>query len=430
MAKIAILANFAEINHGYSLTGIVEDQIEMLAARGHDVDLFVQESFNFETTNERFRLAGIHAALPRTNLVDYVSQADLSDEHAGLAWQIEKLLTPDLTSFDLVITHDWIFTGWNYPYALSVSNIGQSLPDLQWLHWVHSIPSGQRDWWDIKKYGPRHRVVYPNLTDLTRAAEAFRSDRPGQVIAIPHIKDPRSWFDFCPETCALIDQVPGLMAADVVQVLPASTDRLKYKGVEDVIRIFAVMKGAGRSVCLFVANQWATGRGQREDVAGYLHLAENLGLAPGREVVFSSELDEGFQSGLSRRVIRELFLLSNLFVFPTHHESFGLVVPEAALSGVYFAGNRSLSQQLEVAGGAPAGAWFPFGSYESVPAKGGRAWRPEWLKAVALLILREMDNNATIQAKTRARQTLNRDAIYNRYYAPILAEGQVERMAD
>ena len=254
MLKIAILTSFNEMRPGYSLTGIVGDQMTMLGRRGHRVELFVQEGFNRET----YKGPGpVRAVIPFARLADYASKNDVTAEHQKTASDTARVLEEHLAGFDLVFTHDWLLTGWNLPYALGMIQASRDLEGLFWWHWLHSIPSRMRDWWDIKALGPAHRLVYPNKTDVLRAAEQFRGTL-DDVLVIPHIKDLRSWFDFSRETMDFIDRYPAVMSADVVQALPASSDRFAAKGLYEVMKIFSSFKKRGLSICLIVANQWAT----------------------------------------------------------------------------------------------------------------------------------------------------------------------------
>lgn len=416
--KIAILTNHMEMIPGYSLTGIIRDQCIMLSRHGHEVHLFVNEQFN--ENSHPVGLDGLNVTIekkvPFAHLIDYQSQNDLSDDHVKTVVATAKMLKKELADFDFAFTHDWIFQGWFLPYGLGCIKAARELPGCHFMHWVHSVPSGFRDWWQIRHYGLNHTLVYPNETDRLYVAEQYRGAIEN-VRAIHHIKDLRTWFDFCPTTCDIIDKAPALMQAYIVQILPASVDRLSAKRVRETIMIFARLKKMGLQVCMFVANQWATTRTHKESVENYKSLARAEGLDDG-EVVFSSDLAEEYETGLPKRVIRELFQLSNLFIFFTREESFGLVIPEACLAGgVLLVNNGSLQMQREIA--IQSGLYFDMGSNRikhEIPDE------DKYFTDLAKIIWGRMRQNESIVSKLRMRQRYNMDYLYNNEYAPVMAE--------
>jgi glycosyltransferase involved in cell wall biosynthesis len=418
--KIAILTTFTEFSPGYSLTGIVKDQVAMLLKHGNQVDLYVNEQYGGEgeaeihpTGHPDFKLC---KKIPFAHLVDYRSSKAISADHLTTIQQMKELLLQVAPKYDIIFTHDLVFTGWNLPYAIGILQASVDLPQIRFLHWVHSIPSQLFDWWNIQAYGPKHRIVYPNKSDRIRVAEQFRG-LPHQVEVIPHIKDLRTWFDFSAETCEFIDEFPAVMQADIVQILPASVDRLKAKRVDVVIDILAALKRRGFSVCLVVANQWATQTQQKQDVDHYLKVGKRKGMDMMGDLIFTSKWREPkYETGIPKHMLRELFQCSNLFVFPTREESFGLVVPEASLAGgVLMVLNKSLDQQVEISGLTTL--YFDFGAYNrnvNIPNPA------QYVEDIASIILSRMQHNESVLTKTFMRQSYNMDSLYTSYYDPIM----------
>lgn len=436
MKKVAILTSFQEFLPGYSLTGIVKDQIEMLTRYGHEVHLFVSEKYHEkETLNQK---VVVHKAIPFAHLHDFTSKAELENPQfqsregkpAGyfrdLTSKTVENLKRELAGLDIVFTHDFVFIGWNAPYGWACMEVGKELKSLRWMHWIHSVPTGRRDYWDIGQYGRAHKLIYPNMSDRIRVAESFNG-RPEDVRVIPHIKDMRTWGDYDSETCDFISEYPSVMQADVVQVYPSSVDRLEAKRLREVILIFSKIKRMGRSVCLVVANQWATGRQQKQNIETYKKIAFQNGLKPGDEVVFTSdwktterngELRGKYDVGIPKRILRELFQISNLFIFPTKEESFGLVLPEASLSsGCLCVLNQSLQQQLEISGFNAL--YFDFGSFHHEVKISNEE---QYWTDLATLIVGRMGQSESLKTKTFMRQRYNYDSLYRDYYAPIMAD--------
>ena len=415
MSKIAILTNFQEFASGYSLTGIVKDQAKMLSKHGHEVHLFVNSAYNGEEFSEDVTL---RKTIPFSHLIDYKSKLKITADHKMIVNETAVLLEKELADFDFAFTHDFIFTGWFMPYGLACQKASPKLPNLRWLHWIHSVPTAGSDWWNIREYGKHHKIIYPNKTDAIRAAEMYRGTLE-DVRVIHHIKDLRTWFDFKQETQDFITDFPAVMQADVVQIYPASTDRLTSKRVHEVMLIFKEIKAKGFSICLVIANQWATGRQRKEDVNRYRQIASRNGLKVDEEVIFTSEWRPEYATGLPKEIVRELFLCSNLFIFPTREESFGLVAPEAALSGVLMVLNKSLQMQFEVNG--YQGIYFDFGSYHN-------QFKPDnaaaYYKDVAQIILGRMRENEAICSKSFMRQNYNYDRLYEREYSTVMAESK------
>lgn len=417
--RIAILTTFQEFLPGYSLTGIVKDQARMLAEYGHDVHLFVNEQYKGEKFSDEVTL---EKKIPFSHLVDYHSEKEISEHHKEIVQIATNMFIEELSKdYEAVFTHDFVFTGWNLPYGLACIEASKKLDKVRWLHWVHSVPSAGYDWWNIDKFGKKHKIIYPNSTDRLRVAEQYKGTM-DDVRVIPHIKDFRTWGNFHQETIDFLRDYPDVMQADILQIYPSSVDRLKAKRLREVILIFSKLKKMGFKVCLVVANQWATGRQQKEDINEYRKIAVRNGLQPWQEIIFTSDWQNGkYDVGIPGYMVEELFRLSNLFIFPTREESFGLVMPEAALSGgCLMVLNKSLQMQIEVSG--YNALYFDFGSFHCHVQHENE---DKLFTDIAHIVVGRMIENEAVQLKTFCRKKYNWDNLYKNYYAPILAESKI-----
>lgn len=423
--NVAILTNFHEFHPGYSLTGIVFDQVLMLLRKGHNVHLFVSEKYNpqydyrFDLIPDKYASSLVfQAVVPVGDLVDYQTMINWKPEHQKLSAETGYVLDYYFEEYkiDIAFTHDWIFTGWNLPYAGGVRYTSIRHPKVAWLHWVHSVPSVLRDWWKLDLYGEQHRIVFPNSTDSQTVCEQFRTNR-RKVCVIPHIKDMRTYYEMGEETLQFIDKYPAVMHSDIVQIYPVGSDRLRAKGVHDVINIFGAWKKSGITVFLAIANAWATGRNRKQSLCEFEDIATSAGLEVGRDFVFTSRYDEKYATGIGQRLLRELQLLSNMFIYPTREESFGLVGPEAAFAGTIPVLNRSLQMMSEIFPGISS--MFNFGSFHNQVNEPSFGWE-RYYNAVAMNMWVELKHNPMFIWKTYARQKYNSDYLYNAYYNPFM----------
>lgn len=434
-AKVAIFTNFMDVNPGYSLTGIVIDQARMLLMNGHKVTLFVNEQFNYKF-NEVSGLSDLLEKYKETFLLleatkfakldDYQSSFDLSEEHKDFIEKATKTYLDIFSHFgtpDVIFTHDFIFTGWNLPYAKAIQNLSKKLLKVKWFHWVHSIPSGTRDWWDLSIYGPQHKIIFPNKTDQNYIAQSFKTSIKN-IISIPHIKDIRSWYDMSDAVWEISERFPNLLLADIIQIYPASSDRLHAKQVDILIKMFGFFKKSHSTVFLLIANQWATGLQRKEELNKYIDIGIQYGLEYGVDFIFSSEIKSEYEIGLPKRVIQELQLFQNLFIFPTQAESFGLIGPEAALSGSMVITNRSLTMMKEVMGHYSTS--YDFGSYHQETPQ---VKDDEYLYAVAMNILDLILNDSSLKTKAYVRKRYNMIHLYNFFYAPLIQSFDLDNVS-
>lgn len=405
--KIGILTAFSSLIEHYSLTHVVLNQLRMIKRAGHHPVLIAMDDFR---SSELPSYVETRSVLRSFTKIDYASTADMSAEHQELVGVLIDQVVAAVRDLDAVLTHDIIFTGWHLPIGLATMQAAAQVT-IPWLHWVHSVPGARRDYWTLP---PNSKLVYPNYSDRRRCAESFGIFET-DVAVIPHALDAR---DFLMQTDAarFIANEFKLLETDFVQTMPIPTDRMESKGVDQVVPILGCIKKLGRSVRLVVANSWCTNEVAKRKVDDVRIRARLAGLEDD-EVVFTSRELKHYEAGVPNSVVRDLMLVSNLFICPTKSETFGFTIAEAALCGQLLVLNSDLPALVELAGAKNA-LFFHFGSYQQttfVPNE------DQFNEDVARIIINTFEHDPALKAKKQYQREYSSDRVWQAVEGEIVS---------
>lgn len=416
---VGILTTFYNFDEAFSLCGVVKQQLAALVKHGHHPVLFVLNIFKDEANVPEG--VEVRKILPQLTLEPY-GHGDLSHFEEDVT-KAQAAMEEHMADLDVCLTHDIIFINSYLPYNAAMRRaIDGKLAKVKWLHWMHSGPS-IRPRLDGSPYDflytlPKNsRLVYMNYTDVVRAAEMY-GVFPKDVRTIFNPMDIRELYKFHPLTRELIDR-NDLMAPEFLCVYPLSTTRMDQHGkqLSKVICILGYLKKHGYSVCLVVPNAHANGEKEKQAIEAMYQLAYTQGLER-RELVFTSLHDKQWEHGVPHDVVRDLFTLGNLFIFPSVSENCPLVLLEAMAGKNILVLNYSFPAMRDFAG--ESALYFRFGSLVDDPQY--PLGKDKYYEDIATLIASEYQTNKAVKAQTKLRREFNIDTIYHRQLGPAMQE--------
>ncbi|MCH8960822.1 MAG: hypothetical protein IH820_05720, partial [Bacteroidetes bacterium] len=340
---------------------------------------------------------------------------------------VKAALRPVLAQTDVALTHDVVYLPTYLIYNVACRELAEELPQVRWLHWIHSAPQAHRAFppADPRRARftpfPNGLIVYPNAYDAPRVARQYAMPE-RDVRVVPHGLDYETVFAFHPLTRALIQRF-DLYAPDIFAIYPIRMDRGKQP--EKLVRLFAALKQAGQSVRLMIVNFHSTGPhfiDYREEI---LNEAADLGLHD-EEVIFTNRLNalpgidkqdlQAYRVEFPRKVILDLFHLTNVYVHPSASETYSLVCQEAAACGNLLFLNDDFPPMRELYG--PAAHYVKFSSslFTTTYAPSETAYYLD----VARQMIYHLQSEHAIQQKTRLRQTRNLRSVFRKHLEPLL----------
>ena len=413
--RIGILTTFYCWSKSYSLTTVVENQLLALVKHGYKPVLFVHD--NFKDDDKIPEGVEVRKIIPRFELVDYREGTEISKDFDKQVKVVKNALEENMKDIDVAITHDWLFQGWFLQYNVGMREAEPNL-NCKWFHLTHSAPSPRPD---VKfpfdcmyKMMPNSKLIYLNHYDALKLAEMYAGTL-DDVRVVNNPLDPRSFYDLDPLVSKCIDKY-SLLDADIIDVYPLSSTRFDGKQPKKVIKILGKMKKQGRSVRFICCNAHANGEKEKEEIEKLLLFSIEQGLTR-QEVIFTSLEGEEYEQGISNGAVRDFFLLSNLFIFPTLSENCPLILLEAAMSKNLLVLNESFAPLREFF--KENALYFPFGSLLTNVAYNDEE---KWYEDVAKIIIGELHVNKPLNAFKELKQKFNYDYIFKNQLEPLFYE--------
>ncbi len=413
--KVGCLTTFYCWDKAYSLTSVVENQLLALVKHGYKPVLFVHDNFEGKLPEG----VEVRKVIPRFYLVDYGGNQKLEEGFWEQVKKIKEVLLKELKDFDVVLTHDWIFQGWFLPYNVAMREVEPSLK-CRWFHWIHSAPSPRpanlEPPHDCRyKMMPKSKLIYMNNYDVVRLAEMYNGAI-DDVRVVHNPLDPRSFYDFHPLVHKLIEKY-RLLEADVIDVYPVSSTRFDGKQVNKVIQILAQIKKQGKSVRFICPNAHANAEREKKAIENMIHYGIEKGLTREEMIFTSFEEPPIYELGVPHEAVRDLFLLSNLFVFPTLSENCPLILLEAALSKCLLVLNDDFPPLKDFFG--EDALYFKF---SSLLLKTEYQNEEQYFSDVAKIIIGELNKNRPLNAFAKLKQKFNYDTIFKKSLEPLFYE--------
>ena len=324
---------------------VLDAQTRLFADHGYPCELVVARGEPADDRVELCRLERIDSRFPlNQQLQPAVCQGHRPPEFDGYRDAILDDLRSALEPVDVVLVHNALVKDLNFALVEALRLLVEETRGHKvFVNWCHDPTCSAYDaqsavvtrhafpWQLINE--PIPGVINVTLSETRRQqlAAVYRVD-PREIVVIPDGVDVPAFLGIGPEIVSMWRE-HGLSDRDLVLFTPARV--VPKKNIQFGIRIVAALADTGLDAALLVSGSPSQHVGDRERAVHYEQtraLAGELGVA--ERVVFLHEVVQpgGEPLRLTDRMIRQLYFLSDMLLFPSLEEGFGLPLLEASLT--------------------------------------------------------------------------------------------------
>jgi len=437
VSKVAVLTTFMDLPSGYGLVPVVLNQLRMLVEHGYKPGFFVVEGFEKHPDMKKVpEGVEVKPCVPFMHLYDYqpgtkkqtynVSAKGVYGKPSKTNFDkqvklIEEKLEPELSKYNVVITHDIVFQTWFVVHNQAIRNIAKRHPNIRWIHWLHSGPQPRPNKLEyphtLRFSGMPNSVwVSPNESMIPKFAEMYNIPRK-KVKAVYHTFDVYKFFDMHPWSIKLIEK-HNLLNCDVLCVWATRIDHPEGKGLRKAIWVIAQLNKLVDAKLLFL-NSWSNRPESKQTIANLRKEADMWGL-PQENLIFSSEMGKEWELGVPHKVVRDMLWIANLFILPSQSETFSLAMVEAAACKNLLVLNEDLTVMHEL---AEDNAIYSYFGSEWGGVKITRHYEPNaqaFFMDEARRILEELKKHKSLMQHRKVLRVFNNDWVWKNQLEPLI----------
>ena len=323
---------------------VIQAHAKLFAKHGYPVKLIVGEGKQFNSRIPVTVIPEMRALhLVDRNLHMELAEGKVSRDFRKLRDNIYKKLQQELSSIDVCISHNVLTMHFNLALTSALTRIidesfkAGKLRRKLFISWAHDAtfldPDYRKEWKDVYPWnllscspgGVKH-VTISNFRKR-KLMRLFKM-KPEEITVIPDGIDPVSFLNLSTRASYLIEKF-HLASFDFVFFYP--TRIVKRKNIELAIRITSEVNLKGRKTCLLITSP--PDPHNRDSVLYYeslKNLARELNIEE-RVIFLSEQKFDGKRIKVDSHLLRDLYFLSDLLLFPSKAEGFGIPILESGL---------------------------------------------------------------------------------------------------
>lgn len=405
-AKITVFSPLVSLSKTYSVANVVINQCETLVRHGYQVDLIATKQLPLDASIDGVNIIRI--------LKSYSPRKVWRNDRA---FNIEvqetvNLLFSYLKETQVCISHDVTFLQFYMPFNLALRLLSVRLKHVKWLNWLHSRPIGfdANGPAEFKKFSALHvkvyttqfnnsKIIYLNHQDVDDVAKYYHTD----TCNIKIVYNPINIYDFLcvSQEAQLIAESVDYTRKDILMIYPARVSSIKQ--FHKLITLVAYLKINGISAAAVLCHSYNTKR-TNVDMIDYCKALMKAYKLDSNDIAILRDL--GFPFGVPQRVVRDLFLLSNVFVFPSRTEAAPLVVLEASLGKNLLILNDELESLKEFAN--DEAYYVDFNQADGI-----------WAQVILQVLQKELESNKLMRQHLNIVRNFNSDRLFKEMVEPL-----------
>lgn len=328
---IGVMCPLANFTATYSVAKCVYDQLLFLCRRYKEIVFFTTDDFN---TKDYLPDNLVIRKFPK------FSGEQTAENCSKYTLENYKDFSIQLQDIDFLITHDIIFIDGFKPFNSLLRTAVENNESLKMIHYIHSAPSvinrSNLKYPEILLREPikNSKYISLNKTNLPMLSEMYMINKE-DIIYAPNTIDPCINYNFHPLSREIYYE-QKLWDYDLICTYPARLvgGKQQYK----LIRLLAQCKEFGIKVKIILLNSYLNNQDSKDyqmkvlDLVEKYDLKDNVFLSNNFISKWAEDNDFDLNSGVPHDVVKDMLLISDLFILPSVSEGCSLIMLEAALA--------------------------------------------------------------------------------------------------